>query len=166
MTAQLHERLRYEGQGLSMCTTPLGDYFRLGGVSPGFEFNCTALWRGYVGSWEIVGERLYLVELTGTLKNGDQACVATVFPDFPDRVFAHWYSGTIRVPRGKLLDYVHMGCASTYENDLFIEFERGVIKSTRLTHNGIAGPNAAPAGTEVSAFTVFPRGVKTPGDAP
>lgn len=33
------------------------DYFAMGGTRPSFDSNCTALWRGYVGSWEIVGGR-------------------------------------------------------------------------------------------------------------
>jgi hypothetical protein len=36
MTAQIGERLQYDGREMSMCTHPLGDYFALGGVNPGF----------------------------------------------------------------------------------------------------------------------------------
>ena len=108
MTAQISEGLIYECQQLSMCTNPLGDYFAMGGDRPRFENNCTALWRGYVGTWEIVDGRLYLTELRGDLEGGGEASLATIFPDYPDRVFAHWYSGTIRIPQGKLLNYVHM----------------------------------------------------------
>ena len=50
-----------------MCTQPLGDYFAMGGAKPEFQVNNTALWRGYVGGWEVVASRLYLVKLTGTL---------------------------------------------------------------------------------------------------
>ncbi|MGH8560276.1 MAG: hypothetical protein ACRESZ_23055 [Methylococcales bacterium] len=42
--------------------------------------------------------------------NGDDATLATIFPD---KVFAHWDSGTIRIPRGKMLEYGHMGYGST-----------------------------------------------------
>ena len=113
MTAQIAERLNYLGEDVAMCTNPLSDYFAMGGTNPRFESNCTALWRGYVGSWEIVGDRLYLIGLTGTLEDGTDATQATIFPEFPDRVFAHWYSGTIRLPQGKQLEYVHMGYGST-----------------------------------------------------
>ena len=61
MTAQFGESLHYDGREMSMATHPLGDYFALGGVNPGFgldwPMDCTALWRGYIGSWEIVGGR-------------------------------------------------------------------------------------------------------------
>ena len=107
MTAQIAERLRYQGEDVAMCTNPLSDYFAMGGTNPRFESNCTALWRGYVGSWEIIDDRLYLIGLNGTLEDGTDASLATIFPGFPDRVFAHWYSGTIRLPQGKQLEYVH-----------------------------------------------------------
>jgi hypothetical protein len=44
MTAQISERLIYEGQQLSMCTNPLSLYFAMGGDGPNFDYNCT----GYV----------------------------------------------------------------------------------------------------------------------
>lgn len=103
MTAQIAEKLHYQGDNVRMCTNPLSDYFAMGGFNPRFESNCTALWRGYVGSWEIVNDRLYLIGLNGTLEGGAEASLATIFPDYPDRVFAHWYSGTIRIPQGKQL---------------------------------------------------------------
>ena len=138
MTAQIAERLNYQGEDVAMCTNPLSDYFAMGGINPRFESNCTALWRGYVGRWEIIDGRLYLVELGGTLEDGTDASVASVFPDFPDRVFAHWYSGTIRLPQGERLRYVHGGFASTYKRDRLLDLERGVVKRTRVRHNGEA----------------------------
>ncbi|MBK7249658.1 MAG: hypothetical protein IPI06_01780 [Gammaproteobacteria bacterium] len=165
MTAQIAERLRYQGEDVAMCTNPLSDFFAMGGFNPRFESNSTALWRGYVGRWEIIDGRLYLVELHGTLEDGTEASVATIFPDFPDRVFAHWYSGTIRIPQGKQLKYVHMGYGSTLERDLLLDLERGVVKNTRVRHNGTAESESAPEGYEVWAATSFPRSKKGEGDA-
>lgn len=54
MTAQIAENLRYAGEDVAMCTHPLRNYFSLGGFDPGFQSNGTALWRGYVGSWEVL----------------------------------------------------------------------------------------------------------------
>ena len=157
MTAQFAERLRYQGEDVAMCTNPLGDYFAMGGINPHFQSNCTALWRGYVGNWEIVDERLYLVGLSGMLEDGADATLATIFPGFPDRVFAHWYSGTIRIPQGKQLEYVHMGYGSTFERDLMLDVERGVVIATRVRNNGTAESESAPEGYEIGAKTTFPR---------
>jgi len=164
MTAQIAETLHYMGEDVAMCTEPLGDYFAMSGINPRFESNCTALWRGYVGRWEVVDGRLYLVELNGTLEDGTEASVATIFPDFPDRVFAHWYTGTIRIPQGKQLEYVHMGYGSTYERDLFLVLERGVVQNTRVRQNGAAESDSAQDGYEAGVMTVFPRRHQDDGD--
>lgn len=140
-----------------MLTNPLNDYFAMGGFNPRFVSMSTALWRGYVGGWEIVEDRLYLVSLDGALEDGTDATLETVFPGFPDRVFAHWYSGTVRIPQGKQLEYVLMGYASKFEQDLFLEIELGIVVSTRVRQNGVAESDQAPEGYSVGAMTVFPR---------
>ncbi len=154
MTAQIAEKLYYDGDEHSMTTNPLGDYFYYAGIKPDFADTCTALWRGYVGTWEIIENRLYLIDLRGTLNDGSEATLATFFPEFPERVFAHWYTGTIRLPQGKLLKYVHMGYGSTYERDIMLSVEKGVIVDTAVRLNGTADDNA-PKGYGVGAFTLF-----------
>jgi hypothetical protein len=123
MTAQIAERLNFEGQQVALLTNPLDLYFELGGHNPGFQSTATALWRGYVGSWEVVNDRLYLIELQGELESGQDAELETVFSGYGERVFAHWYSGVIRLSsrpwlyRGLLkptqqLPEVVMGCCT------------------------------------------------------
>ncbi len=158
MTAQIAERLRYRGEEMALCANPLDDYFDLGGQKPPFVASSTALWRGYVGSWEIVDGRLYLVALEGLLEDGSEASLASVFPQFPERVFAHWYSGTLRVPQGRQLLYVHAGYNSRYERDLLLEVERGVVTATRTRHNGAAISEDAPEGYAIGAMTTLPGG--------
>ena len=138
MTAQFGEKLRYKDKEVEMFTTPLDDYFATRGIDPGFKFTCTALWRGYIGQWEVVDDHLYLVGIEATLADGSAASLATIFPDSPDRVFAHWYSGTIRVPQGEMLDYVHMGYRSTFERNLLIEVEQGIVVATQVHDNEAA----------------------------
>jgi hypothetical protein len=58
MTAQIGENLSYEGRSATMCSELLDTYFELAGIDPGFQANCTALWRRYIGTWEIRGGRL------------------------------------------------------------------------------------------------------------
>lgn len=160
MTAQIGEILRYDSNTVRMCDTPLSAYFALGGrrPEPDFDsFGCTALWRGYVGTWEIVDGRLYLVNLAGDMEDGSQTCLATVFPDYPERVFAHWYSGTIRIPEGKLLKYIHMGFSSRYERDVLLGFRNGILVSTETRTNGTAPDGDSPTGYGIGAMTVFPR---------
>ena len=142
MTAQISEILHYQGRKRRMCTEPLGDYFALADIKPGFEYSSTALWRGYVGEWDVQDGRLYLIKLTGNLEGGQPASLEAFFPGFPNRVFADWYTGQVRLPMGELVQYVHGGYGSTYEQDLLIDFDQGVVTQTTLRHNSApANPN-------------------------
>jgi hypothetical protein len=144
MTAQISEILHYQGRKQRMCTEPLGDYFALAGITPGFVVSSTALWRGYVGEWDIRDGRLYLIKLTGTLEGDKPASLETFFPGYPDRVFAHWYSGQVRLPMGKQLKYVHGGYGRTYAQDLLIDFDWCIISQTTPRQKILSGqPNAS-----------------------
>ncbi len=81
----------------------------------------SSCWRGYQGTWEIRDDRFYLVEVAGT-------------PSYMGRapILADWFTGVLRIPRGEMLAYRHMGFASQYEAELHIKVERGVVKERRL----------------------------------
>jgi hypothetical protein len=138
MTAQVPETLKYKGQELALTEEPLNDYLFLSGVKLELESPHTGLWRGYVGSWEIIDDRLYLTGLRGTFSDGSCLTLANLFPDFPGRVFAHWYTGTLRIPQGRQLKYVHMGYASVYERDLLLDVERGAVVKTTVRRNSVS----------------------------
>jgi hypothetical protein len=55
------------------------------------------------------------------------------------------------------LNYVHGGYASTYEQDLFIEIEKGVVLSERIEGNGV-GTGKGRTGYTLGAMTTFGRG--------
>jgi hypothetical protein len=97
---------------------------------------------------------LYLIGLNGSLEGGRKASLETVFPGFSRRVFAHWFSGKIRLPQGRQLEYVHMGYGSTYERDLLLTIERGVVTQQTIKQNGTADLDA-PDGYGVAAMTIF-----------
>lgn len=163
MTAQFAETLIYQGESVSLLSNPLNDYFSLGGHNPGFQSTSTALWRGYLGTWEIVNDRLYLIELRATLESGEEAYLESVFPGFHDRVFAHWFSGKLRIPQGKQLEYVHMGYSSTYERDVLLTLQNGVVVKQEIRHNGV-GDEDAPEGYSIGGMTTWPSRKANHGD--
>jgi hypothetical protein len=145
MTAQSMESLVFNGERLRMCTTPLDIYLIQRGIR--FHSETTANWRGYDGSWEIkgseeLGYRLYLVGLSASIAYQKRVGLDYLFPDYPNGVFAHWFTGEIRCPRGDRLHYVHGGYASIYEEDLFLEFHEGVLKGSRVVKNEAPKPIA------------------------
>lgn len=156
MTAQISERLLYEGESVALMSNPLETYFAMRGERPAFEANFTALWRGYVGRWEILDDRLYLVGLSGTLEGGAEVTLETVFPGFADRVFAHWFSGVLRIPRGQRLKHVRMGYGSVHERDVLIDMHQGRVVGTETRINGVAPPQA-PQPVVVAGVTLWPR---------
>lgn len=94
----------------------------------------TACWRGYIGTWEVKGGRLYLVGLQGRCEMVGE-----------EPIPADWVSGWLRVPRGELLEYVHMGFESVYEEELQIRFEGGAEVERRVVVNGRkGGPRSCP----------------------
>ncbi len=135
MTAQVPESIKYEGKGRSLLSCPLSDYFTLANIESPFNGNCTALWRGYTGNWEILNGRLYLVSVKAEFDEGNDTTLEDIFPGFGKRVFAHWYSGELRIPVGKQLECVHMGFASKYEKEIFLKVRQGVIINKRTEHN-------------------------------
>ena len=54
-----------------------------------------------------------------------------------------------------------MGYGSTFERDFLLDLERGIVKNTRVRHNGKAESATVTEGYEVGAMTVFPRASKS-----
>ncbi|MEJ5376865.1 MAG: hypothetical protein WHX93_09825 [bacterium] len=134
MTAQLHESLILEGERVSMAFCPPipEDHPRIVQLTeeemkeldlPYLLFS-SACWRGYIGHWEIKDGRFYLRKIAGCYK---------VIGDEP--IFADWFSGIIKVPKGKLLHYVHMEFESVFEQELHIAIEKGKVVSSCVIDN-------------------------------
>lgn len=138
MTAQFPEVLILDGQKHALCTEPLARYLRSASIDRVFGPSNSACWRGYIGTWEVVENRLCLTAIEGNLKSGEIANLETIFPNATGPVFAHWFSGVLRIPQGEVLEYVHGGYESTYERDLLLKFEAGVLVSQEIKVNGIA----------------------------
>ena len=138
MTAQFPETLIYQGERHAMCSTPLCDYFESNNLQSPFTYTSTALWRGYTGTWEVRDDnKLYLIKLHGTLRDRSKATLDSVFPNSPDGVFADWFTGTVRLPQGEQLQYVHAGFASEFERDLWLQFVDGILVKSHIINNTI-----------------------------
>jgi hypothetical protein len=134
MTAQIYERLIYDGRQTSMaCSPPLPeDHPRVEklpagesepGDAGGIVFS-TACWRGYVGTWEIKHGRFYLVALEGGYRlHGSEP------------LFADWFSGELLIPHGKMIRLVHMDFDTLFEREERIRIERGVVTGKEFVDN-------------------------------
>ena len=133
-TAQVGDVLLLDGKHETIFTNPLEPFLqRNPGLRP--DSPNTANWRGYVATFRIRDGGLWLdkVEVSRSLGKVDgehRHETIDVLPQFfPGKreVFADWYTGVLLVPRGKLVDYVHMGYGSTYERYVLLEIHAGKL---------------------------------------
>lgn len=146
-TGQAGDVLIYEKTEREMFTNPLESYYQAGkGERPNFMvmpfIRSTGNWRGYIATWEIEDSKLYLKKVDAWLcKETKESCKRVELADlFPGkvaggRVAAEWFTGDLRVPDGKLLQYVHMGYASTYERDLIFDVKGGKVSEPKVIDN-------------------------------
>ena len=133
-TAQEPDSLIYERQNLPLFSNPLESYYQSGAVRPNFEFRSTANRRGYIATWEIDNGVLYLRDIKAWI-DGSEVGMDKVFPEQVGRIEAKWFTGQLQVPQGKLLQYIHGGYASVYEQNLIITVEAGKVAKVEVIDN-------------------------------
>lgn len=145
--AQNPEKLRIDGKDLPLMATPLEAFWNAAHPRPEALTQTTwACWRGYIGTWEIADNTLTLVRLERheIKPQGDtfakQVVALPLHPLFGSHgpVPATWFSGVLRVARGRILTNVNTGYASVYVEDLFLIVENGRITARRSVKNNLA----------------------------
>lgn len=146
-TAQSADRVVYNGQEKMLFSLPLEDYFTDEDSRPNFMIEpfmiSSGNWRGYIATWQIDAGKLYLSKIDSWLCSGDtkRSCkkvrLADLFPGKVQngRVLADWFTGELRVPDGKEIQYVHSGFASTYERDIVFTAKLGVLQGPFIVDN-------------------------------
>jgi hypothetical protein len=139
MATAINEPLLIDGERHFTYAAPMRAYFALAKIEHKVEGRSAATPPTYFGTWEIIDHRLYLVGLVATLGTWHQPIkLEKFFPGHPDRVFAHWYTGQLRLPTGKLLRHGPRGHPDVMEGDLFLDVEKGLVVNTTTQVNGVA----------------------------
>jgi hypothetical protein len=130
-TAQIPDFLIYQGDTLAIYANPLEGYFDKKGerTIAGLEMEgmCTALWRGYVGTWTIERDSLFLISIE-TDYCSDDPIKLDISQEFgSNKVFADWVSSELINPFGKQIKYIHQGYESIYEYERGFEFINGKL---------------------------------------
>ena len=133
MTIQAGDILSYNGEKTTIATEPLKSYLETRS-DVGFIFKSTGLVRGYIGTWEIKNNQLYLISLIGFVDNNKKVDLSYLFPNKTE-VFAEWFSGDIRIPEGELLKKINLGYASVFEKDRILSFKEGIIIGETVKDN-------------------------------
>jgi hypothetical protein len=143
-TAQIPDRLVYNGDTLSIFANPLELLYSGDSLRPKFfgdKEGCTSTvcWRGYQAEWIIIDGQLYLTGIFSCCFYEDKikADLKTLFGKKFNggKVKADWVSGNILAPQGKQLHYVHMGYESLYEKELEFQFKNGELIETKTYDN-------------------------------
>jgi hypothetical protein len=128
MTAQASDILYFDGSEYILYSEPLEFYFEQHPPRPDIEATCSACWRGYIATWRIKRDKLYMVSLQ-SFDGDDLALKQKLFPG-DDMIFASWFTGPLVCPYGEEVEYVHMGYGTTYENYLILEVEHGIVTAS------------------------------------
>ena len=126
MTTQVKEQIIIDGQKyplLNAMSLPEDDSIiqhKKGVIET--SSNC---WRGYVGTWEIKDDTLYLVDFSSGKYD--------VLVNLP--ILADWISGTAKVATGEVKASSSWDI-ETYETEMHLTFENGlVIKTTNIKND-------------------------------
>jgi hypothetical protein len=133
-TTQFPDILFLDGQKHFLDSLPLEQYYGPDNPRPDFRWPNTATWRGYIATWEIQRDVLYLKAVRAWTSQGEVG-LAALFPGRQGPVPATWFTGQLKVPHGKILKpgVPH----PLYEQYLILTVEKGrVIKRDRLDHPG------------------------------
>lgn len=137
-TGQRSERIIFNGKEYSLFTDPLESLFTEVNPRPVklFGYACTASRRGYIATWKIDNGKLFLIKIVSGDCSAEPADldVSSIFKK-PLPVEATWYSGVLRIPRGKLLKFINAGYASVYEEEVLLTIEKGVLIKEEIKKN-------------------------------
>jgi len=136
-TAQQPDYLIFKGKKTAIHANPLSKYLQAHPEkkikNPMQNSSC---WRGYIATFEIKDKRLTIEsittreydvdKITGELKSIETDITGEIFSPKDDR-FCQWYTATLILPEGKMINYVHMGYASEFEHYTVIWIKAGLL---------------------------------------
>ena len=126
MTPQIGEVFLMNQEQYFVNEQPLHQYFVNLNHPPYFTPPSPTCWRGYYGKWELREDELYLINFRGYVDGFDEVDLSFIFPRQTE-VFASWYTGTIKVPQGKVIKWNETLNASIHEEYLHLTFENGIL---------------------------------------
>jgi hypothetical protein len=133
MTVQTKDSIIVKGIKYDLYTYPLDSYWSKKNPKPGIRMPRTSCWRGYIATWEIIDEYLYLTDIQYFAPGEDQG-IDYVFPNNSGKVKATWFTGELKIPIGDELTSQVMW-DTVYETDWFIEINEGKVVSQRYKAN-------------------------------
>lgn len=145
-TAQIPDKIIYKGRTYKLHSNPLDKYFeRYPEKKPKRGIISTALWRGYVATFEVKREEVYLKDVKIEIRNKDsEKQFDTKWISVKDQIIPQgtgikidWLNEILILPYGKMVNYVHLGYGSTYSKYILLEVENGTVnRIKKINHEG------------------------------
>ena len=133
MTVQVEEKIIINDEEFVLLSQPLDSFLKILDKDLKLVPFGSHCWRGYVGTWTIMNNVLYLTHLSINVRPQDKE---TLIPLLLDDVIiqAWWYNGELRVPFGKQYQ------ATSYhyplhEKEMIFTVEEGVITNHEIIEN-------------------------------
>ena len=139
-TAQSPDKLLYNGKEYKLHTNPMESYFeKYPEKRPKSKMWSSALERGYVATFEIIDNQLYLKDIEiQTFKPFKRHRFEYEWKSVKNKVFPNqklikidWVTGLLIIPYGEIVDYVHLEYGSIYEHYIILEIENGSLKKEK-----------------------------------
>ena len=136
-TPDIPGRIIYKGNEYFLFTNPLDFLIEMNpNMEPKIKINdSTYNLPEYYVEYEIIENQLILKDIVNLDESYNKEAPSLLQNLFPNKkqVKADWFSGLLVLPYGKLINYVHMGFASTYENYKLLEINKGnLIKEMNM----------------------------------
>ena len=125
MTTQVKERIIIDGEKyplLNALSLPEDDTKIKQKEGP--TYTRSSCWRGYVGTWEIKDDKLYLIDFSSGKYD--------VLVNLP--ILADWISGTAKVATGEVKASSSWDI-ETYETEMHLTIENGLVVKTKNIKN-------------------------------
>ena len=144
-TAQYPDKVVYEGETYSLDTNPMEPYFaKHPDKKPKRLVMSTALWRGYVATFEFKTTALVLkdieIQIWEETEDGKRDISWKSVKDDIVRkdevLLVDWFTGILVLPHGKLLNNVHMGYGSTYSDYILLAVKQGKF-TDKITYDHV-----------------------------
>lgn len=142
-TAQISDRLIYEGKSYHLHNNPLEAYFKkYPKKCPEGDLTNPALWRGYIATFEIKNQALILTDLKIQVYEHEEGkeewapeivlkpVLKEVYPE-EEALKIDWCTDVLILPFGKLIHYVDNAYASTFEQYILLEMKAGILIQTK-----------------------------------
>jgi hypothetical protein len=138
MTAQISDVIYFNGKKLNLFCEPLEEYFEKIGNRPDFEGPHSGLWRGYIATWRIKFDQLFLTGKEGYFPSPRTMQLSEIFPGQDKEIKASWFTGKLIIPQGNLLQYEHIDLGNIYEKETTIEVIEGdLVEINTVINKGL-----------------------------